>query len=99
MSLKGLRPLMRDDAHHLLGGHTVGAQRGDERPGGGSDIDVELVDRAVDREQIEGPQRADLIHPAGEAAPAKHQGRLVAVVGACLLRNVDLARAALRWRG
>ena len=78
MSLNGVRALAGDDAHHLLGGHAVGAQRGDERPGRGADVDVELVDRAVDRQQVERAQRADLIDPAGEAAAAEHERGLVA---------------------
>ena len=70
--------LARDDAHHLLGRDAVGAQRGDERAGRGADVDVEVVDRAVDRQQVERPQRADLVHAAGEAAAAEHERGLVA---------------------
>ncbi len=47
-------------------------------PGGGAHVDVELADRAVHRQQIERPQCADLIHPAGEAAAAEHERGLIA---------------------
>ncbi len=64
------------DAHHLLGGDAVGAERRDERPGGGADVHVEVVDGGVHREQVERAQRPDLVHPPGEAPAAEHQGRL-----------------------
>ena len=67
------RHLVVDDPHHLLGRDPVGRQRGDQRAGAGADVDVELVDAAVDRQQVERAQRADLIDPAGEAAAAQHQ--------------------------
>ncbi len=70
--------LVGDDLHHLLGRHAVRAQRRDERAGGGADVDVELVHRAVRRQQIERAQRADLIHPAREPAAAEHERGLVA---------------------
>ena len=41
---EGRLALARDDPHHLLGGHAVGAQRGDEGAGRGADVDVEVVD-------------------------------------------------------
>jgi len=59
------------------GGDAVGAQRGDERARGRADVDIELVDAAVDRQQIERSQRADLIDAACEPAAAEHQRRLV----------------------
>ena len=62
-----------DDPHHLLGRHPVGRQGGDERAGRGPHIDVELVDVAVDREEVEGAQGADLVDGPGEAAAAEHQ--------------------------
>ena len=49
---------------------------GDEGAGAGADVDVEVVDGAVDREQVEGAQGADLVDAAGEAAAAEHQGGL-----------------------
>ena len=67
------RHLVVDDPHHLLGRDPVGRQRGDQRAGAGADVDVELVDAAVDRQQVERAQRADLIDAAGEAAAAQHQ--------------------------
>ena len=70
--------LARDDAHHLLRRDAVGAQRGNERAGRRTDVNVELVDAAVDREQVQRAQRADLIDAAGEATATEHQGRLVA---------------------
>ena len=62
--------------HHLVGGDAVGEHPGDEGAGAGADVDVEVVDGAVDREQVEGAQGADLIDPAGEAAAAEDQGGL-----------------------
>ena len=75
---EGLRALVGDDAHHLLRCDPVGAQRGDERAGRGAYVDVELVDRAICREQVERAQRSDLIYTTGKAATAQHQRRLVA---------------------
>ena len=81
---EGRRHLPVDDAHHLLGGDAVGRHRGDEGAGAGADVDVELVDGAVDRQQVERPQRADLVDAAGEAAAAEHERRLGAASrGAC----------------
>ena len=68
-----LRHLVVDHPHHLLGRHAVGGQRRDQRAGAGADVDVELVDGAVDGQQIERAQRADLVHAAGEAAAAEHE--------------------------
>ena len=48
-----LGTLAGDHLHHLLWRDAVGAQRRDERPRGGADVDVELVDGAVSREQVE----------------------------------------------
>ena len=62
--------------HHLVGRDAVGEHPGDEGAGAGADVDVEVVDGAVDREQVEGAQGADLIDAAGEAAAAEHQGGL-----------------------
>ena len=72
------RTLGRDHAHHLLGRDPVGAQGGDEGAGRSPHVDVELVHRPVDREQVQRPQRPDLVHPAGEAAAAEHERRLLA---------------------
>ena len=62
--------------HHLVGGDAVGEHPGDEGAGAGADVDVEVVDRAVDGEQVEGAQGADLIDAAGEAPATQHQSRL-----------------------
>ena len=62
--------------HHLVGGDAVGEHPGDEGAGAGADVDVEVVDGAVDREQVERAQGADLVDAAGEAAAAEHQSRL-----------------------
>ena len=65
--------LLDDDPHHLLGRDPVGHGGGDERARAGADVDVELVDGLVDREQVERPQRPDLIDPAGEPTPAEDE--------------------------
>ena len=51
----------------------LAASDGDERAGAGADVDVELVDGAVDRQQVERAQGADLVDAAGEAAAAEHE--------------------------
>ena len=81
------RHLLVDDPHHLLGRDAVGRHRGDERAGAGADVDVELVDGAVDREQVERAQGADLVDAAGEAAAAEHERRLGAPRAALALRG------------
>ena len=83
------RHLLVDDAHHLLGRDAVGGQRGDERAGRRADVDVELVDRAVDRQQVERAQRADLVDAAGEAAAAEDERGLRR--GAGRRRGADFA--------
>ncbi len=77
IALNGRLALARHDPHHLLGRYAIGAERGDERAGGGADIDVELVDGGVYGEQVDRAQGADLIDPAGEPAAAEDEGRLV----------------------
>ena len=65
-----------DHLHHFVGRDAVGEHAGDEGAGAGADVDVEVVDRAVDREQVEGAQGADLVDAAGEAAAAEDKGGL-----------------------
>ena len=48
-------------------------QAGHEGARAGAHVDVELVDGAVDGQQVERPQRADLVDAAREAAAAQHQ--------------------------
>ena len=72
-----------DHLHHLVGGDAVGEHRGDEGAGAGADVDVEVVDRAVDGEQVEGAQGADLVDPAGEAAAAEDEGGLRGPFAGC----------------
>ncbi len=73
------RELAVEHPHHLLGGDPVRGDAGDEGAGARADVDVELVDGAVDREQVEGAQGADLVDAAGEAAAAEDEGRLRAL--------------------
>jgi hypothetical protein len=65
-----------DHLHHFGRGDAVGEHSGDERPRAGAHVDVEVVDCAVDGEQVEGAQGADLVDPPGEAAAAEDEGRL-----------------------
>ena len=51
----------------------------DERARARADVDVEVVDGPVDRQQIERAQRADLVDAAGEAAAAEHERGLRAL--------------------
>ena len=74
--LKRRGQVLVQDPHHLLGRDAVGDGRGDEGAGAGADVDVELVDRAVDGEQIEGAQGADLVHGAGESAAPEYERSL-----------------------
>ena len=57
----GVTPLATSDGH--------------EGAGAGAHVDVELVDRAVDGQQVERPQRADLVDAAGEPAAARARAR------------------------
>ena len=61
------------------------------------DVDVELVDRAVHRQQVERPQRADLVHAPGEPAAAEHERGLVLRLGR--RRRSTRSRAARTPRG
>ncbi len=62
-----------EDPHHLLGGDAVCGQACDERAGAGPHVDVELVDGVIYRQEVQGPERADLVNAAGEAAAAEDQ--------------------------
>ena len=73
MSRERRRQLVVDHPHHLLGGDPVGDHAGDEGPGAGSHVDVELVDGPVDGQQVERAQGADLVHATGEPAAAQDQ--------------------------
>ena len=68
-----VRDLVVDRPHHLLGRDAVGRERRDQRAGRRPDVDVELVDRPVARQQIQRPQRPDLVDAAGEPAAAQHE--------------------------
>ena len=100
MSRNGRRHLLVDHPHHLLGRDAVGGHRGDERTGARADVDVELVDGAVDRQQVERAQRADLVDAAGEAAAAEHERGLGATAAPRLapLAAWPLLRAPSRRR-
>jgi hypothetical protein len=67
------REVTVDHAHHLLGRDPVGDHARDEGAGAGADVDVELVDRPVDGEQIQRPQGPDLVHAAREPATAEDE--------------------------
>jgi hypothetical protein len=64
-----------DHAHHLFGRDAVGREGRDERAGAGAHVDVELVDRLVDGQQVERAEGADFVDAACESAAAEHQGR------------------------
>ena len=66
----------------------LAASDGDEGARAGADVDVELVDGPVDRQQVERPQRADLVDAAGEAAAAEDERGL----GAPAARRLPFAR-------
>ena len=74
--------LVVDDPHHRLRRDAVGGQRAHERARARADVDVEVVDGPVDRQQVERPQGADLVHGAGESAPAEDQRGLRAAPAA-----------------
>ena len=48
----------------------IGQHAGDKGAGTRADVDIEIVDGAVYREQVKRPQGADLIDPSGEATAA-----------------------------
>ena len=85
MSLKGSLP-WRVTTCIISSGVTPLAQRAAmNEPGRGPDVDVEVVDRAVYGQQIQGSEGPDLVHAPGEAAPAEDQGGLVAAPAAAAL--------------
>src|SRR5439155_16656134 len=61
---------------HLFGREAVGEQGRDEGAGTRSDVDVEVVDGPVHRQQVEGAKRSYLIHASGEATAPENQRRL-----------------------
>ena len=65
--------LLVHDARHLLGREAVGEQGRDEGARARSDIDVEVVDGPVHRQQVERPECSDLIDASGEATAAENQ--------------------------
>ena len=73
MSRERRREVAVEHPHHLLGRDPVGDHAGHERAGAGADVDVELVDRAVDGEQVERPQGPDLVHAAREPPTAEDE--------------------------
>ena len=90
---EGRRHLAVDDPRHLLRSDARGQQARHEGSGARPDVDVELVDRPVDAQQVERPQCPDLVDAAGEAAAAQHERRL-GPTAAAPLRLLD--RAPLR---
>src|SRR4029077_14556425 len=68
--------LLVEDLHHFVGRDAVGEHAGDEGAGAGADVDVEVVDRAIDGEQVESAQGADLVDAAGEAPAPEDEGGL-----------------------
>ena len=92
------RRLVVDDAHHLLRRHAVGGQRRHQRAGARADVDVELVDGAVDGQEVEGPQRPDLVDGAREAAATEHERGLGPGLAAARLAGAG-SRAAPLPRG
>ena len=79
------RQRLVEDPEHLLRRDAVRDHARHEGAGAGADVDVELVDRAVDGEQVERTQRAHLVDAAGEPAAAEDERSLVAPAAALLL--------------
>ena len=92
---KRRRDLLHDHPHHLLGRDAVRHRGGDQRAGTGPDVDVELVDRAIHREQIERPERADLVDAPGEAAASEHERRARSLAAAAGCRVARAGGGAL----
>ena len=90
---KRRRHLLVDDPRHLLRRHARRQQAGDERAGAGADVDVEVVDGAVDAQQVERAQRADLVDPACEAAATENERRLGATASPPLRPSGTFASA------
>ena len=92
--VEGRRDLLVDDPRHLLRGHPGGEEAGDERARARADVDVEVVDRPVDAQEVERAQRADLVDPSREAAAAQDERGPRTAIAPLLL----LARGSLRGR-
>src|SRR5918992_1991704 len=71
--VKGRGNLLVDHPHHLFGRDPIGGQGGYEGARARADVHVELIDGAVDRQQVERAQRTNLIDPTGEPAAAQNQ--------------------------
>ena len=71
--LEGRGDLLVDDPGHLFRGHAGRQEARHERAGARADVDVEVVDRPVDAQEVERAERPDLVDAAGEAATAEHQ--------------------------
>ena len=74
-------PLLRNPSVDFQSGQVVISGEHDKRDGSGRvsgtiALQVQVVDGAIDRQQIERPQGADLVHASGEAPAAEHQCRL-----------------------
>src|SRR5258708_14847361 len=70
----GLARLARSRGQQVLGRGGVGDAGADHGAGAGTDVDVEVVDAAVEESVVEGAQGADMVDGAGESAPGEHQG-------------------------
>ena len=68
---RGVGPV--DHLVHFVGGEAIGEERGHDGPCAGADVDVEVVDGAVDQQIVDGTQRADLIDCAGQPAAGEYQ--------------------------
>ncbi len=58
--------------HHLRG-EAIGEQRGDQCTGTGPDLDIKIVDRAIDEKVLDRAQRADFIDGTGQPAAGEDQ--------------------------
>src|SRR5207302_10189162 len=58
---------------HRRRAHPVGEQGADDRAGAGPHVDVEVVDREIDEEVVEGAERPDLVGEPGDPSTAQHQ--------------------------
>ena len=72
--------LVGQHTHHFLRGDPRGQHAADERSGAGSDVHVEVVDRRIDGQEVEGAKGAYLVDAAGESAAAEDQRRARALL-------------------
>ncbi len=71
-------------SQHDLGRRAVGEQGAHDGSGAGADVNIEVVDGAIGQDVVDGAQRADFVHRAGQAAAGQHESRFTSMVDAAV---------------